>query len=249
MSSLAAFQREFVRAAVGGRTPLSRRPAFAVYRNTSLQAALSALAATYPTIEQLLGDEAFAALALRFVRAVRPVSPVLTDFGEGFIDWLALQPALADLPYLADVARIDWMCLEAHRAADAPLLDAGALSDTSPESWMTRRGALHPATRISWFRQPAPSIWLAARDGLLEGGFAPDWSAEGVLVTRPSGAVEAVRIDAAAHRLLGGLRLGETIGQAACAAAALYPQADIGQCFARILASGAISSFNRKDLS
>jgi len=248
MSSLAAFQREFVRAAVGGRTPLSRRPAFAVYRNTSLQGALSALAATYPTVEQLLGDEAFAALALRFVRAVRPASPVMTDYGEGFIDWLALQSALAELPYLADVARIDWMCLEAHRAADAPLLDAGAVSDASPESWMTRRGALHPATRISWFRQPAPSIWLAARDGLLDGGFAPDWSAEGVLVTRPAGAVRVVRIDAAAHRMLGGLRLGETIGQAACAAAALYPQADIGQCFAGILASGAISGLTRKDL-
>jgi len=248
MSSLAAFQREFVRAAVGGRTPLSRRPAFAVYRNTALQGALSALAATYPTVERLLGDEAFAALALRFVRAVRPMTPVLSDYGEGFVDWLALQPTLADLPYLPDVARIDWMCLEAHRAGDAPLLDAGALSDSSPQSWMTRRAALHPATRISWFRQPAPSIWLAARDGLLEGGFAPDWCAEGVLVTRPIGAVQVVRIDAAAHRILGGIRLGESVGQAACAAAALYPEADIGQCFARILESGAISSFDRKDL-
>jgi hypothetical protein len=243
MSSLAAFQREFVRAAVGGRTPLSRRPAFAVYRNTALQGALSALAATYPTIERLLGDAAFAALALRFVRTVRPATPVLSDYGEGFPEWLALQPALADLPYLADVARIDWMCLEAHRAPDAPPLDPVTLSDVSPESWMKRRASLHPATRISWFRLPAPSIWIAARDGLLDHGYAPEWRAEGVLVTRPDRAVQAVCIDAVTHRLLGGIRLGETVGQAACAAAALYPAADIGQCFARILESGAIARF------
>lgn len=248
MSSLAAFQREFVRAAVGGRTPLSRRPAFAVYRNTALQAALSALAATYPTVEQLLGEEGFAAIALRFARSVRPVSPMLSDYGETFADWLALQPALGDLPYLADVARIDWMCVEAHRAADASLLDQGALADSTPESWMKRRAALHPATRISWFRLPAPSIWLAARDGMLDAAFEPDWCAEGVLVTRPVDAVQVVRIDAATHRLLGGIRLGESIGQAACAAAALYPHADIGQSFARILESGAISTFVRKDL-
>lgn len=247
MHDLASFQREFARAMIGGRGALARQPDFAVYRNTAIDAAMRALAASFPTIEALLGTRRFAQLAQAYAHAVRPHSAVLSAYGQGFPDWLALQAIADPLPYLPHVARIDWLCLEAQLSADGPLLDTSALEDRSPEAWSRRRALLHPAARIVWFPLPAASVWLAQREDRIGQAFAPDWLPEGVLVTRPDGAVRVLALDAAAHRLIFGLRIGETVAAAALAAAQLYPAADIPASFARLLSSGAIASFVQKD--
>lgn len=242
MPDLASFQREMVETLDGCRTG---NPLLAIHRNTSLKGAADALADNYPTIAMILGRSSFAALASSFVTDLPPDSPVLAIYGAGFADWLEAHPIARALPYLSGVAQIDRFRTEAHLAAEGEVLDPADLARVPAEQWSRSAVLLHPATRFGWFTVPAPSIWLAHLDPPSV-RIAPDWRAEGVLVTRRDGAVIAQRIGPAGHRILFGLRLGETIGQAVAAAASLYPESDLSRAFGDILASGALSLLKTK---
>jgi hypothetical protein len=137
------------------------------------------------------------------------------------------------------------MRAESHLAADAPEFGLEDLVRLTTEDWARCRVVLHPATRIGWFAVPAPSIWVAHLDPD-PAEIAPDWRPEGILVARHHGAVGGYVLDECGHRVVHGLRLGETVGQAALAASRLYPGGNITRAFRRIVASGALTSFRMK---
>ncbi len=220
---------------------LEKQPGFAVYRNTTPNALIDALQGHYPVTREIVGDEAFDALAFEYARRHPPADPILIRYGERFADFLATQPWIDELPYLADVARLERLWTEAHLAADAEALGLADLASLGADGWMTMRLALHPAARIAWLSTPAMTIGQAHR---AHGGFetlAPEWRAEGALLTRPADEVRALPIDAPAHRLLAGLRIGESFGAAAAAATRLYPEADVATLLTLFVASGALA--------
>ena len=243
MPDLATFQLAFANAVARGQTrgALESQPGFAVYRNTTPNALIEALRANYPVTAEIVGDEAFDELAFDFCGRRPPADPILLGYGEGFADYLDGQVWIGELPYLSGVARLERLCTEAHIAADGETLIAADLAALGAEGWMGLRLPLHPATRFIWLRTPAVTIWQAHR---AEDGFErlePQWRAEGALITRPAGAVEALPISAAEHRLLSGLRLGERAGEAAAALADVYPEADFPLLFLCLVNRGAFS--------
>jgi hypothetical protein len=241
MPDLAAFQLAFAAAMAGSGAcaTLERQPGFAVYRNTGPAALIDALRAAYPVAAEIVGDEAFGEIAFAYACAHPPADSVLLRYGRCFADFLAASPLAAELPYLADVAAIERLRSEALDAADAPPLGLRDLARAGEAGWAGLRLPLHPATRLDWLSTPAFTIWRAHREGFET--LAPDWHAEGVLVVRRPDAVAAYAIDAPEHRLLFGLRLGETVGQAMAATASAYPDADLGRSFARLVNRGAFT--------
>ncbi len=241
MPDLATFQLAFASALdrATRRGALERQPGFAVYRNTCVIGLIEALRAAYPVTAEIVGPEAFDALAFDFSRAHPPKSPVLADYGAAFASFLGEQPWTSELPYLAGVAELERLATEAHLAPDADPLDLGDLARIGMSGLMALRLPLHPAARFAWLRSPAMTIWLAHRDHDGFDTLAPEWRAEGALFTRPRDAVEAALIDAPAHRLLSGLRLGESVGQSAAAVADIYPETDFSELFASLVTSGA----------
>lgn len=205
-------------------------------------AAVDALAANYPIVAAILGHAPFADFAAEFVAEMPPEGPNLAAYGGRFPEWVVGRRIGRVLPYLSSVAAIDRLHLAAARApADTPVA-AAVVADMSAAQWSASRVRLHAATRFGWYAVPAPSIWL--------GHFAPgradevtEWKAEGLLITRPADHVQARRIGPAAHRILSGLRIGETIGAASAAAHALYPDADITAAMHSLLDSGAVAGF------
>jgi len=115
----------------------------------------------------------------------------------------------------------------------------------SRADWNALRLELHPATRFSWLTAPAMSIWLAHRAETL-GTLDFEWKAEGVLLTRPRLQVQPARLDKAGHRLLFGIRLGESVGAAAIATAGLYLETDIGSLFASLVNAGAFAATSHR---
>ena len=89
------------------------------YRSNGQALAQRVLAAAYPVVAQLLGEENFEALARRLWQQHPPRRGDLAQWGGQFA---ALLAATADLsreePYLADVARVEWTLHEAGTAAD-----------------------------------------------------------------------------------------------------------------------------------
>jgi hypothetical protein len=234
MLDLASFQRSFADAlmADGQSAPPFRAHAFAVYRNTSARGAVEALRAAYPTVDMLVGEDMFTQVALDYRREHPPMGPVLSDYGASFAAFLASQPRTCELPYLADVARLDWLWLESFLAPDAAQLPRSFTGET--------RIALHPAARFAWLGTPAMTIWLAHRDPWELTDLDPDWVEEGALFTRPGLKVRAELIDPAFHHLLIACAAPASIGDVASTVAAAFPQAHVPELLQRGVASGAL---------
>jgi hypothetical protein len=237
---LLEFQRDFA-AAIAAPAEGAMR----VYRNTVLSGCVDALRANYPIVARLLGNEMFEAVAAEHAAECPPHRPVLALYGSRFGDWLEEQPFIQDVPYLADVARIERLHIEALFASDEQPLDMDQLRGR--EEWQGLRLALHPATRFDWLTTPAMSIWLSQR-AEARGELEFDWHAEGVLFTRPRLEVQPMCLDRAGHRFLFGIRLGENVGSAAIATAGLYPESDIGSLFTSLVTAGAFAASSHRSL-
>lgn len=234
MSDLATFQRDFAAAlmAEGQAEPSFRSQAFTVYRNTCARGVVEALRASYPTVDMLVGDEMFAQVALDYRREAPPRSPVLSDYGGGFPAFLARQPWTCELPYLADVARLDRLWLESFLAADeltTPLSPSGSAVIS-----------LHPAARFAWTATPAMTIWLAHRDPWSITELEPDWVEEGALFTRPGSRVRAEPIDAGLNRLLTECIAPTSVAELVTKVSAAFPTADVPELLRRGVAAGAL---------
>ncbi|WP_071651562.1 MNIO family bufferin maturase, partial [Duganella phyllosphaerae] len=97
-----------------------------LYRGNLAATATKALAAAYPVIAALVGHAFFGALARAYVRAQPSQDGDLNRFGAQLGDFLDDFPPAATLPYLADMARLEWAVHRAHYAADAAPVTATA---------------------------------------------------------------------------------------------------------------------------
>src|SRR2546428_11355796 len=107
-----------------------------IYRNAVFENYRNALRASFPVVLRLVGEPFFNAAVDAFAHECPSVSGALTVYGDAFGDFLAGYPHAAALPYLADVARLEWAVDEAQRAADsvaAPDEVLAALAATVPE--------------------------------------------------------------------------------------------------------------------
>ena len=231
------FQRDFVSA-----IDAHASGAMAVYRNTVIHGAVEAFRANYPVVEQILGSEMAEQVAVDFATQWPPRRPVLALYGERFADWLEAQPWIGDLAYLPDVARVERLRVESLLAADCEALGIDEVRQSLQTSGSLV--GLHPAVRFTWLPTPAMSIWLAHQRPIVS-DLALDWKAEGALFARPEPFVlHAPRIGRAAHRILFGMRLGETLEHALATAQKLYPDEDCEAVLASLANLGVFAAAN-----
>lgn len=133
----------------------------ALYRGNVNAACGKALANAYPVVRALVGDEFFDGLAREYGRAHPSVSGDLNRFGARFAEFVGSFAHARPLPYLGDVAALEWSVHVAHYAADAVGLARERISALPPDELLAARFALHPA--CAWLRSPFPiaGIWLA----------------------------------------------------------------------------------------
>ena len=130
-----------------------------VYRNNAAHARVSALRDTYPAVLALVGDDCFATLALDMAER-RPVADARPEsWAMRLPDFLAETPLDAEVPYLADIARIEAAILAAASANDPVPPPPALLADPD---W-AHGAQLHLAASAGVVRSrfPAFAIWQA----------------------------------------------------------------------------------------
>jgi hypothetical protein len=151
-------------AALQGWTRRPTAEGLAVYRSNAGALAERALGSAYPTTAALIGAESFAALARHLWHQHPPVHGDVGEWGDALPAFIADSEQLANEPYLADCARLDWAVHAATRAAEAnaawpPALDA--LATTEPSQL---RLQLKPGAAVVESRWPIVAIWQAHHD-------------------------------------------------------------------------------------
>jgi len=131
------------------------------YRANAGALAERALTAAFPTVAQLVGEESFAALARALWFAQPPQHGDIGTWGEGLAGFVAAAPQLADEPYLADVARLDWAVHSAEQAAERSAVSGlERLAEADPAHLLLR---LAEGLALCRSAHPVASIWLAHR--------------------------------------------------------------------------------------
>lgn len=251
---LYAFQRAFI-AAVDGKVnnidnaglasamaALACQPGFKVYRNTILKAGVDALAANFPSVLRLVGEDWFRAAALVHVSATPPDNVCLIDYGSGFADFLAGFAPAAGLPYLGAVAQLDRCWSECHLAADEQALDASALANLAHDALLRSVLRVRAAVRWRWYEtQPAYQIWRASRQQE-EIDDTLDWQGEGALLSRIDGQVCWRQASAGMCAFLDACAAGADLQQAAGAALQRESGLDIALMLSQLIQAEAFAA-------
>jgi hypothetical protein len=157
-------QGSVVEAILGdGLDPVARLQIYANHYRSSLTDALKAI---YRVVCRLVDERFFAFAADRYIDSTPPKNPCLFEFGESFADFLAGFPPCRTLPYLPDVARLEWAINAAlHAPAEAPLA-AEAFAGVAPADYPRLVFRLQPSLRLIASAWPIDLIWRANQPGV-----------------------------------------------------------------------------------
>jgi hypothetical protein len=227
------FQRHFAKAISG---PVKGR--IRVYRNTVAAGMINALRDNFPIVERLVGQEMFDAIALDHAFEHPPQSPVLALYGDQFPSWIANQQWVDQIPYLADVARVEWLRIKSLFAADEPALTFDQLRGV--QDWQSATFKLHPAAQFDWLSTPAMTLWHR-HQGEFSGDTDIEWVAEGALFTRASMRVCPTPIDKAHFLFLSAIQMGKTIAEAAMETARHHPDENVASLMMLLVDAGAFA--------
>lgn len=230
---------DLIAAVVGDRIAADAR--LRVYRHHVFTSLAKALAVTYRTVQALVGEEFFDIMARAFVSDGLPMQPVLCEYGAAFADFVATYAPARSLPYLADMARLDWALNAAVLGPAGERLQAADLAAIPAEQLPSMSIALAPDVSLVRSRYPIDRIWAASQpDGadrtvdLDEGGAQVLVQATGFVALTPG---EAALVDA-----MGAGRSLERAAEAAFAADAAF---DLSTSFARLLGLGAFAALQQ----
>jgi hypothetical protein len=205
-----------VRAAHG---PLAAR--INVYRNTVQQSLIDVLAAAFPAVQRIVGPRFFAALARDYAVNHPPDVPQLSLYGAGFAQFIAMHERTQDLPYLPDVARLEWARGEAYFATDAPALNPAVLANLAPGQLAAVRFALHPAARLVRSSFPIHRIWSVNQPEVTEVPAVDMNIPENVLIARPYYEVSVRLVSSADAAFIAACAGGSSLNDATVSALAV----------------------------
>ena len=221
--------------------PAGRR--FDIYRNNVVVALIEALGEAFPVVRAVVGEAFFDAMAGVYVRAHPPASPRMMFYGEGFAPFLEGFPPAAGLPYLPDVARLEYARrLAYHAADDTSRRHRSVLGGLHAAALMEARLSLQAACHVLRSAHPVHAIWRfnATEDKIT--GAARCRGRAGVAAGREAVLVQLLPPGGAAFLLA--LQAGEPLGHAAERAAADAPTFDLGANLASIFSARIVSAIS-----
>jgi hypothetical protein len=211
-----------------------------IYRNNVVSSLTRSLEAMFPCVRNLVDSRFFAYSATRFVRAHPPRVPCLAEYGEAFPDFLAALPACVELPYIGDVARLEWLMQRAAQAGGAISLPPSDLAAFGAEEAPLLGLTLHPSLGLLSSPFPIDRIWRAHRPGGSEEAVALDEGAVHLQVARGDGTVFLRPLHPSDHEFRVALQRGAALAVAAESALASQPDFDIAASLASLFADGLV---------
>lgn len=219
--------------------------AIEVYRNNHRGNLHDALAGAYPVIEQLVGKDFFLMLARRYIEQHPSRSGNLHHYGEQMVNFVAAFGPAQGLPYLPDVAALEWACHRAYFADDAGTLDIIRLAQISPEQYPDLILHIHPASHVVRSAYPIASIWHAHQPGAsTDFHIDLDSGASIALVSRKDDVVRVGELAEADAAWLQGIQAGIPLGEATAATLTIHPDFALQAALLGLLAQDVLTGFS-----
>ncbi|WP_373973951.1 putative DNA-binding domain-containing protein [Chitinibacter sp. SCUT-21] len=202
---------------------------------------IAALQATFSTVNQLVGDEFFRAMAREYVDDTPASSANLHAMGDDFAAFIAQFAPSESLPFLSDVARLDWARWLAHLADDVQALQISDLATLAEDDFGAYRLTPHPSLQLV-----QSSRWpLADILAMHQGGAAADLNTGGqqLLISRN----QWQAISSGQWALLNALVQGATVNAALDAALMVEADTNVNQVLLWLFSQDLLLKADRSD--
>lgn len=213
---------------------------FAIHRNNITVSLTGVLISHFPVCHRIVGDRFFAWMAQEFVAQHKPANPLLMQYGGDLPAFIESFAPAGDVPYLADVARLEMAWIRAYHSLEQATLGVESLKPFSSTDLMAARIVLHPSVQLVRSPYPIATIW-AMHQPNNESVALRESEAEEVLVLRPAAEVVVHRLPAGAAAFLVAIGNNEPIGSAGELALVDSPEFDFGNGLINLFTVGAVS--------
>lgn len=205
-----------------------------------------ALLESFPAVHHVVGERAFTGMVYRFLPELPEKEYNLNRVGRALADFLRRDPLTERLPFLSDLATLEWRLVEAFHAPSLEPFELGRCAEWREVDWRRAQFRFQPAVSVTCSNWPIREIWQARTLPLQEIKIDLVGRTDRVLVYRRGLAVECESLGESEAKLLcsllGGLRLGEALE-------AIEPgeaeDTDLSQWFARWVSLGLITRVAR----
>ena len=203
-----------------------------IYRNNIVGSLTKAMQSTYPLIVVLTGENFAASMLRSFVRENPPPEACLARYGAGLDRFIEKFAPARSLPYLADIARLEWAMNESFYAPDESPLSLSNLHNIPHCELADTTLRLRSSVRLLESRWPL----LAIREFCLKENrdesetFDLDQGGCKIMAYRPAPSVELVSLDLPEYKFLRGVQARRALGDILESALETYPDFDF-QCF------------------
>jgi hypothetical protein len=194
-------------AAIDGRGALSAAERLAIYADMYRARLVDVLREDFARVLSVVGDEAFEALACRYLVRHPSTHPSVRHMGGRFAAFVGTDSESP--PFLADLARLEWARTEVFDAPDAEPVRLADLQLIPPGDWPALELRPIPACRIVECAWPAHEIWAAAGADTVERPLAARCAATVIRVWREGWSVSHAAMGSREQHAFGLLAHGQ----------------------------------------
>ena len=210
---------------------------FATHHNAAAIELLRAIAAVFPTIARMLGEDAFLEVAAQFVGQHAPTAPASTFYGDRFPDFLRRTGSSASAAYVADIAAIDAARAMARGTADGIAVPYAACDDLHSDRSV--HVILHPSMALLQSSFPAVTGWFVNQPR--GDRWVRRWAPEDAMIACTRLDAEVWRLPSGGIACLSALRAGASLEDAARAGMAANAAFDLAEVLAILAASNVVT--------
>ena len=215
-----------------------------IYRNNFAISLREALAGVYPVIKKLVGEAFFQQVAREYVQRYPSRTGNLHDFGDELARFLAAYPGLEDLPYLPDVARLEWAHHQVFHTVEGEVLNLASIAVLNEEQMAGLRFLLSPSCAYLASDYPVLRIWQVNQDGQEDVDVSLDEGGVQYVVLRHAAQIEFHPLDAGTFALIDGLAQNKLFSEACEDALAADANCEIAATLQFLVEQKIVSGFS-----
>lgn len=221
-----------------------RHAGLAAYRRNALLNACKAIVNTYPVLAQVVGEEFLHALARDHWQATPSCSGDLNEYGADLAASLAGPAEQAGMPWLVDLARLEWAVHAASMAADPAPLALDSLQALPADRLPGLRLTLQAACRLIRSDWPIASLWQQHQPDHMGALDLDTRGAETALVLRQGWQLTVIALDAPQAAFWSAAQAGRPLTAMIDEALEHAPHFDPAECLRQGFAQGLITALH-----
>lgn len=205
-----------------------------IYKNNVVSTLRENIIAKYPIILALVGEEFLNYCVREYVKNNPSKNGNLDFYGKEFANFIASFKPAQTLPYLSDVAKLEWLLHEIYFDEDIKILDKIKFSKTDVNQLENVKFKVNKAVKLIASKYPIYQIYQMVNDNLIK-DLDISSGGENLLIIRPEFKIKAIEIYDSEYQFLSALFNSKTLHEAYLQAERIDNDFDVGRALQKFI--------------